>query len=268
MQKTSIEYLKGPDGKEGYSWSPIKMRCSPVSAGCANCWHLRFAKRHVANLTFGERAREAWAGGSPMLNTRELVAPIRLRKSALIAVQFMGDLLHSSINPEDRCKIFRVMQQCPRHTFLLLTKRPEGYQCVAGFLAGQTHIWVGVSVEDQATADERIPLLLQTPAAWRWVSVEPCLGPVRLDRIFLPGPYGPADDGEHHYNALVTEPPPDTAPDRLIDFVVVGAETGPRKRPCRQEWIDSLREQCAVAGVKFFGKVDSQGLAIMPREMP
>jgi len=238
MQKTKIEYAD-------YTWNPIKMRCSPVSSGCMNCWHLRFAKRHAANPTFSQVDRSAYAGGTPVLSTTELQAPFQRQKPARIAVQFMGDLWQSSIPDQMIYDVWHVIQTARWHTFLLLTKRPERMaKLLAGLPSGLPHIWLGVSVEDQATADERIPLLLQTPAAVRWVSVEPCLGEIDLEQC----------------KAVAWNPG--------VNLVVCGAETGPHKRPCQKGWINVLRYQCRSANVPFFGKVDSQGRKIMPRDFP
>jgi protein gp37 len=99
------------------------------------------------------------------------------------------------------------------------------------------HIWLGVSVEDQERADERIPLLLQTPAAVRWISAEPLLGPVdNLFRLRADGFLGGRADMTR------------------LDWVVAGAESGPRARPMNVDWVRSLRDQCASAGVAFFYK--------------
>jgi len=245
------------------TWNPIQMRCTPISAGCANCWHLQFAKRHAGNPTFNKQKRAAYAGGKPRVDINEHSAPSRRKKSSMIAVMFMGDLFHESIMDTQIGGVFGCMEGSPRHTFLVLTKRAERMMrwvtewkkkidYMADHPAPQEglylkrygHIWLGVSVEDQAAADERIPLLLQTPAAIRWVSVEPMLGPVDLRGQAKGYGFG------------------------WIDWVVCGAETGLHKRPCNPEWTDSLRGQCTAAGVPFFGKVDQDGNPIEPRQMP
>ena len=251
MQKSRIEYLAAVDGM---SWNPIRMLCSSISAGCTNCWHLRMAHRMASNPLIPSGLRTIYDGKSSAtawLDAEELDAPRRRKKPTVIAVQFMGDLCHDRINVAHRAAVWRVMVEERRHTFLVLTKRPENLWRLAewGRLAGLSpmvpdNIWLGVSVEDQAAADERIPLLLQTPAAKHWVSVEPMLGPVDLKGQAKGYGFG------------------------WVDWVVCGAETGPHKRPCRPEWIDSLRSQCKAAGVRFFGKVDQDGEPIAPREMP
>ena len=244
MQKSKIEYLSAVGGM---TWNPIAMKCSPVSPGCWNCWHLRMAKRLEANTALGTRRQAAYLGGEARLIADELGAPARRRIPTTIAVQFMGDLFHDRVSPIYRKIVFGEMFELERHTFLVLTKRVDNLcrflelDRLRGYKPAN-NIWFGVSVEDQATADERIPILLQTPAAHRWVSVEPMLGPVNLEQARPRG--------------------------TQLDWVVCGSETGPRKRPCCLEWIDRLRDQCAAAGVPFFGKVDQNGKAIMPREMP
>lgn len=245
MQRSKIEYLRGPDGKEGFTWNPVRMKCTPVSAGCARCWHLRFAKRHAANPTFNDRARNAYAGGYPFFDNDEWMEPAKLRKPAKIAVQLMGDLFHDDVPTDYIDRIFYTMLREERHTFLVLTKRAGRMQhYIRARRSCPDHIWLGVSVEDQKAADERIPLLLQTPAAVRWVSVEPMLEAVDLEQC----------------KAIAWNPG--------VNFVVVGAETGPGKRPCRPEWIDDLRQQCKAAGVAFFGKVGEDGQPLGPREYP
>ena len=245
MQRSKIEYLRGPDGREGFTWNPLTMRCSRISAGCKNCWHLRFADRHKSNPTFSDKARAAYAGGPAYLDRDELMEPRHRGGHSKIAVQFMGDLFHESVSDDELNAIFFEMLTTPSHTFLILSKRvqrmhdflnrkpPKGY----GNWPFE-NVWVGGSVEDMISAEKIIPLIRDIPAKVRWISVEPML--------------------QYFPRAIWTG----------IHWVVCGAETGPHKRPCRQEWIDDLRTGCLNAGVKFFGKVDSSGAAIMPREMP
>ena len=118
MQKTPIEYLD-------MTWNPIAMRCTPLSRGCWNCWHLRMAKKFAGNTIFHSRAIMAYGGGTPWLNTKELAAPLRRKKPARIGVQLMGDLFHESISNEWIVAVFGVMAACPQHTFFVLTKRPH-----------------------------------------------------------------------------------------------------------------------------------------------
>jgi protein gp37 len=120
------------------------------------------------------------------------------------------------------------------------------------------NIWLGVSVEDQKTADERIPILLQTPAAIRWLSVEPLLGPINLTHIQFPNTLGNMESWDAL--DLHTEVDPDYDPDKqngcthILDWIVVGGESGPGARPCDVQWIRSIIEQCKAAQVPVFVK--------------
>ena len=172
MQKTNIDYLD-------YSWNPIAMRCTPVSPGCANCWHLKMCNRHAGMSQFSQEVRDAKAGGKPILSVKELWRPHKLRSPAMIGVQFMGDLFHSSISLEDRRNVMRAIVHGKRHTFLILTKRPGNIRIASPRTRIiPPNLWLGVSCENQEWADKRIPELLKIPAAVRFVSLEPLLGPI------------------------------------------------------------------------------------------
>jgi protein gp37 len=202
------------------------------------------------------------------------------RRPRRIFVNSMSDLFHENVTDEMRDKIFAVMALCPQHIFQVLTKRPDrmlayvsnararinelafvnalrGYGKInpetlrgAGSLYWPLkQVWLGVSVENQTAADERIPLLLQTPAAVRFISAEPLLGsidfrrrcPVRCDgECGYPSPF-------ELLGAVLPGSP-------LIDWVICGGESGPGARRMEVEWARSLRDQCACAGVPFFFK--------------
>jgi protein gp37 len=255
MNKTGIQYLS-------HTWNPIAMRCTPVSAGCENCWHLRMANRHAVNPTLKPEMRAARAGGATVLMEHELDAPLRLRKPARIGVQFMGDLFHPDVPDE---MIERVMlHRCAQHQYLYLTKRPkrmaEHFNRYSGRRAAENE-WLGVSVEDQRTADERIPLLLEIPAAVRWVSYEPALGPVDFGPWVRCkcGRYATTErrTGHRECDRRATEVGHDSI--KIPSWIVTGAETGPGKRPAELDWFRRVRDQCATAGVPFFFKQDSDG---------
>jgi protein gp37 len=172
--------------------------------------------------------------------------PLRKKKPLRIFVNSMSDLFHEDVPDWFVGKVFDVMESvgAGHHTFQILTKRAER---MMKFLrarwwrrdvpaAMRRNIWLGVSVEDQRRADERIPLLLQTPAAVRWISAEPLLGPVDL-RFWLRRPYQVSD-----------------AVHPSLNWVVVGGESGPGARPMHPDWARSLRDQCAAAGVPYFFK--------------
>lgn len=238
MNKTQIEYLD-------MSWNPIAMRCTPVSEGCTNCWHLRMADRLACNKQFSSELRAAYAGESqPVLVESRLDDPRKRKKPTTMGVQFMGDLFHEDVSDESIADVWNVMVKCSQHTFLVLTKRPERMrywmrlhcgQFDATYTAPPKNIFLGVTVENQKRADERIPYLLQTPATVRFVSIEPMLGPVQLE----------------HARFWLTEPGPH------LDWVITGGESSPGARPMHPEWARSVRDQCQDTGVPFFFKQGS-----------
>lgn len=237
MQRTKIEYLT-------HSWSPLAMRCTPVSEGCQNCWHIAMAKRLAGNHLIDRDAQRAYAGiDGPSMNFVELEAPLHLRKPSRIGVQFMGDLFHENVLFSTIARIFRAMIEANNHIYLLLTKRLDRaldfddwsenqlHNCIIS--PWQDHIWLGVSIENQARAGERIPVLLQTPASKRFVSVEPMLSQINISEYLV-------DQDEGFRPGL--------------DWVICGGETGPKARPMHPDWVRSIRDQCQAAGVPFFFK--------------
>ena len=240
MNKTDIEYLD-------VTWNPIAMRCTPVSPGCAHCWHLGMADRLAGNSAFPDDMRAAYAGsGPPVLVEKRLNEPLKRKKPAMIGVQFMGDFFHSAVTLAQKAQILKVIGQCPQHTFLILTKRPEPmslFQHVCGGL-DDPNIILGVSIENQATADARIPLLLDTPAAKRIVSYEPALEPLDLWSAFsvIDGHGEPSGPRCNKDGSL------------MIDWVICGGESGPGARSMHPQWARDVRDACQEAGVPFFFK--------------
>lgn len=159
-----------------------------------------------------------------------------------------------------RFALFNLIRRTPSLDWLLLTKRPQNIsRMYAEFLGAwdipfQPNVWLGASVENQDTADERIPHLLAVPAAVRFLSVEPLLGPVDLTRITVPRNYGSyllnafTGEGRTYHNEPFTKFP------GRVNWVIIGGESGPRARPCRVEWIRSLVRQCRSAGGACFVK--------------
>jgi protein gp37 len=160
----------------------------------------------------------------------------------------MGDLFHKNISNGQIGQVWNKAFNNPKHTWMFLTKRPEKLQWWSSATARVNHwpeedlwpswMWLGVTAENQKRAMERIPVLLEVPASVRWVSFEPLLGPIIN---LIPNPIGVS----RRFGDL--------------KWVVVGAETGPRKRPMDLDWARSIRDQCIAAGVPFFFKKDSQG---------
>lgn len=216
MNRTKIEYLT-------HTWNPIAMRCTPISEGCQNCWHLRMCDRLKNNPKLPMKARDAWAGGLPWLNRSEMVAPLRREKPSIIGVEFMGDLGHRILPSEWREHVFGAMALAPQHTFLVLTKRPRAF--LSEFpksAAWPRNVWFGITAENQECYDERSLSASEIPAAVRFVSIEPMLGEIYL------------------------EPWP--------DWVIAGCESGPQRRQTYIDWLRALRDQCVGAGIPFFLK--------------
>jgi protein gp37 len=178
-----------------------------------------------------------WTGKVELVENH-LEDPLHWRKPQRVFVNSMSDLFHEALPDEAIDRIFAVMALCPQHTFQVLTKRRM--QEVWSRCGPLPNVWLGVSVEDQATADERIPLLLQTPAPVRFVSYEPALGPVDFTHLpFKPGAARTLD-------AL-------RCPSR-VSWIIVGGESGPGARRFDLEWMRSVVSQCKAAGVSVFCK--------------
>ena len=236
------------------TWNPIS-GCTPISEGCANCYAKRMAQRL--------RGRCGYPEDDPFRVTfhpDRLEQPLKLKKPSRIFVCSMGDLFHDDVD----CSIvdiFDVMSATPQHTYMLLTKRPERMRSLFrlnGPLLGSEplpNVWLGVTAENQARADERIPILLQIPAAVRFVSVEPMLGPVDIYRWLRchicsnnGSYYNPNSDEVEECPICSSEDP------SLLDWVICGGETGPGARPMHPDWVRLLRDQCQAAGVPFLFK--------------
>ncbi|WP_374713791.1 DUF5131 family protein [Symbiobacterium terraclitae] len=297
--RTSIEWTDA-------TWNPIR-GCSRVSEGCRNCYAERQAIRFAgAGQPYEGLVRSTDHGprwtGQVRLAEELLEAPLRWRKPRRVFVNSMSDLFHEALPFSVIAAIYGVMALTPRHTYQVLTKRPQraveffhwldraaevaevtfpedsinwrrwhilraaairflGTGPLPGIPADDPpwplpNVWIGVSVENQAAADERIPYLLQTPAAVRFVSCEPLLGPVDLTAV-RPDAYTVLDVlngcGVTTRPAAMGQSVPNVWTERL-DWVVVGGETGPGARPMHPDWVRSIRDACVAAGVPFFFK--------------
>jgi protein gp37 len=234
MGKTKIEWCDRV-------WNPTT-GCMKISQGCKNCYAERIYERFHPGQSFG--IVRALPG--------RLDQPLRWRKPARVFVDSMSDLFHPDVPDEFIFKVWMVMSSVRRHAFIVLTKRPQRMLELIGSWQSRhwllPHVWLGVSVEDQKTADERIPLLLQTPAAVRFVSYEPALGPIETTNHFF-GRYfivdGPPEPG-------MFGPEMHSLP--KVDWVIMGCESGPGRRPMDLTWARSMRDQCIAAKVLFFLK--------------
>ena len=257
--------------------------CSLASPGCTNCYAMRLAgtrlKHHPtrAGLTQDTKAGPVWTG-EVRENPAALEQALRWKKPRAIFWNAHGDLFHENVPDEWIDKQFAAMALTPQHRHMVLTKRSARMR---EYFARNTeqmwteqdpwvritrwmeefdfsitdhswrlplpNVWLGVSVEDQRRADERIPDLLETPATIRFISAEPLLGPVDLEHIeYYPG---------FLKNALTGKEQGGHCPDGPgLDWVIVGGESGPNARPMHPDWARSLRDQCADAGVPFLFK--------------
>lgn len=244
---------------------------------------------HYEGTTQHSRAGAVWTGKVALAPDPILLAPLRWRRPRRIFVNSMGDLFHESVPDEWIDKVFAVMALAPQHTFQVLTKRARRMRAymtsnerTGDFepmmriieaarkirpdnLYNMTdwplpNVWLGVSVEDQTRANERIPDLLATPTAVRFVSAEPLLGPINLRRIRIAPNHHTIIDALDGYAMVDT---PGRERERtMLDWVIAGGESGPHARPMHSAWVRSLRDQCATAGVPFFFKQWGEWLPI------
>ena len=253
------------------TWNPIT-GCSVVSPGCTNCYAMKLAGGRLRNhpsrtgLTAPSKAGPVW-NGRVRLNEEWLDLPHRWRRPRKIFVCAHGDLFHENVPLEWIKSIWEVMHHAHRqrgHIFQILTKRPEwiaralgpdgiGWYAVEGPVpCPEPGIWLGTSIENQKWADIRVPFLLNAPAAVRFVSAEPLLGPIDLTDVTAATATGPEQwDCLDRIDAADAEP---GSPSTVIDWVIVGGESGPGARPMRPDWARSLRDQCQAAGTAFHFK--------------
>lgn len=267
-EKTKIEWTEA-------TWNPWH-GCHKVSPGCKNCYMFREKKHYGQDPNVVVRSKT------------KFYDPLKWKEPRTIFTCSWSDFFIEEADPW-RDEAFAIMALTPHHTYQVLTKRPDRMleylsssfrlaaiakhmQTIAGnsksmqfqqdaFNILQSlnylnfvlpNVWLGVSVEDQKTADERIPLLLQTPAALRWLSIEPLLGPVDLEEVNT--------TLVSHYDVLRGA---EVFPDGYgtiarkcdgVNWAVAGGESGPDARPMHPDWVRSLRDQCTAAGVPFFFK--------------
>lgn len=258
-------------------WNPLR-GCTRVSPGCggpgpyggcyAEAIAARFSDAGLAFHGFAERTAKGprWTGKVELIEER-LEAPLSWRKPERIFALSMSDLFHEKVPDAWIDRILSVVARCPRHAVLVLTKRAERLPRymgdpatrgrIAALLGGGElpwplpNLWLGVSAEDQRRADERIPDLLKTPAAVRFLSCEPLLGPVDLTRL------GAGYLRRDALTGLLGAPGGVLAGrDALpgIDWVILGGESGPRAREHRLSWSQSILDQCRASGVAAFEK--------------
>jgi protein gp37 len=203
------------------TWNPVT-GCTKISAGCDNCYAERFSERFR-----GVKGHPFENGFDLTLRPERLEQPLKWRRPRMIFVNSMSDLFHKHVPGEFIDRVFDTMEQAPRHTFQVLTKRSSLMRRYvnARYPNGKApeHIWLGTSVEDGKRLS-RVRHLRETNATVRFLSIEPLIGPVgELDL-----------DGIH--------------------WVIVGGESGPRARPMDAGWVRDIRDQCLASDVPFFFK--------------
>jgi protein gp37 len=258
------------------TWNPVT-GCDEVSPGCDHCYAKTFAERWR-----GTPGHYFENGFDVQLRPDKLTLPLSWRKPRKVFVNSMSDLFHDAVPDEYIGAVFKVMQETPQHTYQILTKRhgrmrslltrwaasgelPVTHEYEDDLFTTVTYeefpwplpnVWLGVSVEDQKRADIRIPALLETPAAVRWLSCEPLLGPLDLTKwtdtppicgCGVPPEGAPGWPGGCCAECMVPQP-------CGIDWVVVGGESGAGARPMHPDWARALRDQCSSAGVPFHFK--------------
>ncbi len=210
MSSSKIEWTES-------TWNPVT-GCTKISAGCAHCYAERMAKRLQA------MGQENYVNGFEVsLHPHVLDYPLYWKRSQVIFVNSMSDTFHEEIPTTFVQRLFSIMRKAHWHNFQVLTKRSERALALSKELEWSGNIWMGVTVENADTM-VRIDHLREIPAAIRFLSLEPLLGPV--PNMDLSG----------------------------IDWVIVGGESGPGARPMEKEWVHDVRNQCSKAGVKFFFK--------------
>jgi protein gp37 len=231
------------------TWNPIR-GCSRVSEGCRNCYAERVAHRFsfIGGPYDGLTNEHGRWNGTVRLIESTLEQPLRWRKPRRIFVNSMSDLFHDGLLNREIDRIFAVMASALQHIFQVLTKRAER---MAEYFASRPcpkNVWLGVSVENQAAADERIPHLLRCPAKVRFLSCEPLLGPVDLDPWIwgdrCPDPQCGDSTWDH----------PCELGEQRLHWVIAGGESGSAARPTSPDWFRGLRDQCVGANVPFFFK--------------
>ncbi|MFJ6619911.1 DUF5131 family protein [Kitasatospora sp. NPDC091335] len=217
--RTGIEWTEA-------TWNPTT-GCDRISAGCDNCYALALARRLKAmgSLKYQNDGDPRTSGPGFGLTTHEaaLRIPYGWRSPRTVFVNSMSDLFHARVPLDFVQRVFEVMTETPQHTYQILTKRARRLRKVAGSLDWPPNVWMGVSVENAESLD-RIDDLRTVPAAVRFLSCEPLLGPL---------------DGLNLEN---------------IDWVIVGGESGPGHRPMETAWVEDVRDACDEADVPFFFK--------------
>ncbi len=274
---SKIEWLRDSDGVEGKTWNPVT-GCTKISPGCEHCYAERMSKRLAGR--FGYPAENPF---SVTCHPDKLDKPLHWKKPRNIFVCSMSDLFHKDVPDAFIAEVCYTMATESRHTFQALTKRVERaatvltelgpiWEKAAFYVRDFEHprwplpnVWLGTSCENQDTANERIPHLLRTPAAVRFLSLEPLLSGINLAPWLCDHCEG------RHWDTSAGDACP-ICGGESISWLIVGGETGPGARPMDPDRARDIRDQCKAAGVPFFFKAMGGGQPtpkdLMIREFP
>lgn len=212
------------------SWNPIS-GCTPISAGCRNCW-----ARRTANRLQKMGIPKYQNGFAVTFHPEVLEDPRRWTRPQRIFCCDMADIFHADVQNEWLEQIWDMIFDTPHHQYFILTKRPERIMPFKAWMEKSRYrnivydnIWLGTSVEDQRTAKQRIPELMNEDGLKKFLSIEPLLGPVDLRALF--------DFYAHR-----------------LGWVIAGAETGPGARPMNLDWARAIRDECRPIEIPFFLK--------------
>lgn len=258
MNRTTIEWTD-------YTWNPVT-GCTKVSQGCKNCYAETMTKRFAK--TWGVKSfRDVVCHPDRLMEPCYMGEKMHGKK---VFVCDMSDLFHEDVPVDFIGEVFETISNCPDTIFQILTKRPDRALKLMPEISDRAllelplpNVWIGTSCEDQATANERIPLLLHIPAAVRFLSCEPLLGPIDLTAINLVHRNDGVTPPSTHFDNVLTgyyysldhkNKGAGHARGKKIHWVIAGGESGRNARPMHPDWVRSLRDQCAAAGVPFFFK--------------
>jgi protein gp37 len=223
MAETSIEWTD-------VTWNPVA-GCTVLTAGCTNCYAMRMAARLEAmgqakykGLTRRSGGRAVWTG-KIRLDEKSLAAPQSWAKPRKVFVNSMSDLFHADVPAEFIARVWASMKDTPRHTYQILTKRPDRMSEILSRTPFEVlpNVWLGTSIEDGRVLS-RLDYIRHVPAAIRFVSLEPLIGSVAGGDL------------------------------AGIDWAIVGGESGPRAREMKSEWVDEIEAMCRRSGTAFFFK--------------
>lgn len=227
------------------TWNPWH-GCTKVSPGCKHCYMYREKVQYGQDPSLVVRSKTTFKN------------PLKWKSPKRIFTCSWSDFFHETADPW-RDEAWDIIRRTPQHTYLILTKRPERFTVPWSADEPWSHVWLGVSAETQEYADQRIPLLLEVPAARRFLSAEPLLGPISLSQPWVDylagwGVHPVHVCGGDEERCASSCPEPEQHQTTRLDWVIAGGESGPKSRPMELAWAATLRDQCTKAGVSFFLK--------------